>query len=76
MFEIAIRKPRNKPKHLITKIRASLYSVYLMLVKNHGSQPKDKDLNNWQLLYSVLLALDFMVLFHYTLHIFIPFDNF
>lgn len=61
---------------MITRFRASLYSVYLMLIKNHGSQPKDKDFNNWLLLYSFLLAIDFMILFHYTLHIFVPFDNF
>jgi len=71
LFEVAIRKPRNQTKHMITRFRATIYSIYLMLVKNHGSQPLDKDLNKWHLLYSALLAFDFMILVNYTLHIFV-----
>lgn len=38
-FELAIRKPRRKWKHLITRARASLYGIFLLLMKHHGQPP-------------------------------------
>jgi hypothetical protein len=75
-FELAIRKPRNKFKHKITAVRASLYSIYLLLMKHHGSPTKSKDFNSVFVLYSCLVAIDCMVLINYTLHIFLPFRHF
>lgn len=32
-FELSIRKPRKKCKHYLTRIKAQIYSIYLLLVK-------------------------------------------
>jgi hypothetical protein len=71
-FELAIRKPRNKLKHKFTSFRSSVYGIYLLLMKHHGSPTKSKDFNLVFILYSALVAIDAMVLFDYTMHIFTP----
>lgn len=38
-FELAIRKPRRKWKHYITRIRSFAYGVFLLLMKHHGKPP-------------------------------------
>jgi hypothetical protein len=75
-FELAIRKPRRKLKHTITNIRAAIYSVYLLLMKHHGSPPGAKDLSLLFAFYGSLVAIDVMMLINYTIHIFIPYTNF
>lgn len=75
-FELAIRKPRTACKHYFTSIRAFIYSIYLLLMKQSGSPPSSKDLTNFFIVYSGLLALDAMFLLNYTLHIVFPLTNF
>jgi hypothetical protein len=41
-------------------------------MKHHGSPTKAKDFNLVFIMYSALIAIDAMVLFDYTMHIFIP----
>jgi len=38
-FEKAIRKPRRKLKHKISRCQARLYGIYLMMAKHHGQPP-------------------------------------
>lgn len=75
-FELALRKPRNKWKHKVTRCRGDIYGIYLMLMKHHGSPPGTKDLNWIFTLYSACLALDIMMLINFTMHIFTPLENF
>jgi hypothetical protein len=75
-FELALRKPRNKFKHKITRCRGDIFGIYLMLMKHHGSPPGTKDLNWIFTLYSAVLALDIMMLINFTMHIFTPIENF
>ena len=75
-FELAIRKPRTACKHYVTSIRAFIYSIYLLLMKQSGSPPNSKDLTNFFILYSGLLALDAMFLINYILHMLFPLNNF
>lgn len=75
-FELAIRKPRKKLKHAVTRLRAKLYSVYLLLAKHHGSPPGSKDLSFVFAFFAACVALDFMLLINYTLHIMVPVSNF
>ena len=75
-FELTIRKPRRKCKHHVSKFKAQIYSIYLLLVKQQGSSPKTKDLTFFFILYASMLALDLLLLLNYTLHIFFPAENF
>jgi hypothetical protein len=75
-FELAIRKPRNKCKHTVTRIKAVLYGLYLFLMKQQGSPPKSRNLNFLFMVYSGLLSLDILILSNYTLHLFLPYTNF
>ena len=75
-FELAIRKPRNKLKHQITRFRAWIYSTYLLLMKHHGSPTNSKDLNYVFALFAAVLTIDILLLINFTLHIFIPKTNF
>jgi len=75
-FELAIRKPRRKLKHKITAIRAKIYSIYLLLMKHHGTPPASKDLSIIFALYSAVVALDLLLLLNYTFHIFIPMNSY
>ena len=75
-FELSIRKPRRKCKHILTRLKAQFYSIYLMLVKQQGSSPKSRDLTFFFILYASVLALDILLLLNYTLHIFVPAFNF
>jgi hypothetical protein len=75
-FELAIRKPRRKTKHEVTRIRAWIYGVFLLLMKHHGSPTKTKDLNRVFALFAAVLTVDILLLINFTLHIFIPVTNF
>jgi len=75
-FELALRKPRNKWKHKVTRCRGDIYGMYLLFMKHQGSPPGMKDLNWIFTLYSALLALDIMMLINFTMHIFTPQENF
>jgi len=75
-FEIAIRKPRNKAKHIVTKIRASFYGLFLLLVKHHGKPPTGHDLTGYFVFMAAIVGLDIMVLINFTYHIFLPPTNF
>jgi len=75
-FELAIRKPRKKMKHKITSVRSGLYGIYLLLMKHHGSPTKAKDFGTIFILYSMFIAIDCMLLFNYTLHLFVPTRNY
>lgn len=75
-FELAIRKPRNKVKHSITRLRAWIYGIYLLLMKHHGSPTNSKDLNMVFALFAGILTFDILLLINFTLHIFIPVTNF
>jgi hypothetical protein len=50
--------------------------MYLLLFKHQGSPVGENNLNEIFILYSATLAIDFMVLLNYTLHILIPVTNF
>jgi len=75
-FELSIRKPRKKCKHCLTRTKGQFQSIFLLLIKQQGSSPKSKDLNVFFILYACILALDFLLLLNYTLHIFMPGSNF
>lgn len=75
-FELSIRKPRKKCKHHIATLKGQIHAVFLLLMKQQGSSPKSKDLTMFFVLYACVLALDFMLLLNYTLHIFMPASNF
>ena len=75
-FELAIRKPRRKIKHLITRFRAWIYGIYLLLMKHHGSPTNTKDLNVIFALFAGVLTVDILLLINFTLHIFLPVTNF
>jgi hypothetical protein len=75
-FELAIRKPRTKCKHYVTALRSSIYGVYLLLMKHHGSPPETDELTPVFILYAAFLSVDILLLIHYTLHIFTPANNF
>jgi len=75
-FELALRKPRNKWKHKVTRCRGDVYGMYLLFMKHQGSPPGMKDLNWIFTLYSAVLALDIMMLINFTMHIFTPSENF
>jgi hypothetical protein len=75
-FELSIRKPRKKCKHYIARAKGQVYAIFLLLMKQQGSSPKSKDLTMFFVLYACVLALDFMLLLNYTLHIFMPGSNF
>jgi len=76
LFELAIRKPRNKCKHNVYTLKSALYGTYLLFINHHGSPTASKDLSSWFMLYSVVLALDIIVLINFTFHIFLKGDNF
>lgn len=63
-------------KHRFTAFRSSLYGFYLLLMKHQGSPTKSKDFNLIFILYSALIAIDCLVLFNYSLHIFIPISHY
>lgn len=75
-FELAIRKPRRKTKHLFTRIRAQLYGNYILLMKHFGSPTSSNDLNIIFALFAAILTMDIMLLVNYTYHIFLPSSNF
>jgi hypothetical protein len=75
-FELAIRKPRTKPKHIVTKIRAFFYGIFLLLVKHHAKPPTRHDLTVFFVLMSAIVGLDIMVLINFMYHIFLPPTNF
>ena len=70
-FEIAIRKPRTKAKHIVTKIRAYFYGLFLLLVKHHGKPPTGHDLTGYFVFMAAIVGLDVMVLMNFTYHIFL-----
>lgn len=53
-----------------------MYGVFLLLLKHHGNPPGTKDLNWVFILYSAVLALDFLMLINFTMHIITPIENF
>mmetsp|Transcript_15273 Transcript_15273/g.25830 ORF Transcript_15273/g.25830 Transcript_15273/m.25830 type:complete len:309 (-) Transcript_15273:154-1080(-) len=75
-FELAIRKPRRKLKHKITTIRAQLYSIYLLLMKHHGTPPGSNDLTIIFAFFAGVVAIDLMLLFSYSVHLLMPIENF
>lgn len=75
-FELAIRKPRRKVKHQITRLRAWMYGVHLLLMKHFGSPTRSNDLNIVFALFAATLSMDIMVIVNYTYHLFLPMSNF
>uniref|UniRef100_A0A7S3J0L4 Uncharacterized protein n=1 Tax=Strombidium inclinatum TaxID=197538 RepID=A0A7S3J0L4_9SPIT len=69
-FEVAIRKPRKKVKHLMAELYAQCYGVYLLLVKHHGSPAERRDILKTLLFFSMALALDLLVTIYIMLEIF------
>jgi len=76
LFELAIRKPRNKMKHRFSAVKSFLYGLHLLFINHHGSPTYNKDLNGYFLLYSVVLALDITVLINFCFHCFLNAENF
>ena len=76
LFELAIRKPRNKWKHKAYYLKSALYGTYLLFINHHGSPTAAKDLSSFFMLYAVVLALDITTLINFTFHIFMKGDNF
>lgn len=75
-FELAIRKPRRKLKHKITNFRSWLYGIYLLLIKYHGKPPARREIWPYLVVYSAVVAIDIVLLFNFTLHLFLPMSNF
>ena len=75
-FELAIRKPRNKAKHIVTRVRAFLYGVFLLLVKHNAKPPTRHDLTLYFVLMAAIVGLDIMVLINFMYHVFLPPTNF
>lgn len=46
------------------------------MAKHHGSPALNKDLNGVFILFAALLALDFMLLFQFTMNMFYPWHNY
>lgn len=63
-------------KHEVTRIRAWIYGVFLLLMKHHGSPTNSKDLYRIFALFAAVLTIDILLLINFTLHIFIPVTNF
>jgi hypothetical protein len=74
-FELAIRKPRNKCKHTMTRIRAHIYGMYLLLVKHHGKPPGSTNLTPFFVAFAAVLSIDIMLLINFTFHLFLPVSN-
>lgn len=74
-FELAIRKPRKKCKHTITRIRAFFYGMYLLLLKHHGRPPSTVDLTTFFVLYAAVLSLDLLILINFFFRLFLPITN-
>jgi len=74
-FELAIRKPRNKIKHHVNACRTSIYGLWLLFTKHHGSPPEARDLSSFFILYATILAIDILMLISFTFYCFLE-DNF
>lgn len=75
-FEIAIRKPRKKLKHYLTRVRATIYSNYIFFVKQQGSPAESEDLTFYFVLYAAIVSIDIMLLLTMGLHCSYPEENF
>ena len=75
-FELAIRKPRRKWKHYITRIRAYLYGVFLLLMKHHGKPPARQDVTIFLVVLAGVLGFDVLLLANFCFHISLPPSNF
>ena len=74
-FELAIRKPRRKLKHSITRIRSHIYGMYLLLVKHHGKPPGSTNLTPFFVAFAAVLSIDIMLLINFTFHLLLPVTN-
>ena len=50
--------------------------MYLLFIKQYGSPTSSKDINMYIFLYSLLVSIDFVLLFSYTMHILTPASNY
>ena len=75
-FELAIRKPRNKLKHHVNRIRGGLYSFFLVLIKHHGSPSQNSDITWFYAAMSFIISLDIILLMNFTFHIVYPPSNY
>ena len=70
MFEVAIRKPRNSCKYRMYSLKGLVEGIFMMFVNRHGSPTDSKDLSSFFMLYSVILAVDVIVLISFSFHAF------
>ena len=75
MFEIALRKPRDKIKHRMANIKSCVYAIWLLFINHMGTPSYRKDLTCTFILYSILMSFDITLLVNFTFHCFAE-DNF
>jgi len=76
LFELALRKPRNKCKHSLYFFKNFLNGTYRLFINHHGSPTTNKDISSYFALYAAVLALDITLLINFSFHIFMKGDNF
>lgn len=75
MFEIAIRKPREKMKHRLANLKSAVYAIWLLFINHMGTPSYRKDLTCTFIMYSILMSFDITLLVNFTFHCFAE-DNF
>lgn len=75
-FTKSLRKPRSSCGDRCARLRAFIYSMWILAFKHHGKAPGEKGLYTIFLVYSMLIAFDIMLLMAMLGHIFGPVSNF
>lgn len=60
---------------MFTRFKSVVYSIWLLLLKNHGKPPGAGTLNRWFVLYSFVFSLDILLSLIFLVHIGNPKHN-
>jgi len=74
-LELALKKPRTSCKHKMTRCRGWWYALWLLFFKHHGIPPRSGTRYQYFFGFAVFIALDTLMTFTLTMHMFHPLDN-